>query len=314
LISIVIPVLNGGADLERCLEAIDSQRLDDRLEVVVVDSGSTDASVALARARGARVIEIAHSEFNHGATRNLGAAASGGEIIVFTSQDARAADPGWLARLTRPLGDDDRLAGVYGRQIAHPDARPAERFFLDFVYGPTPRRQAAAAAGDLSVETTMFSNVNSAIRRTAWERFRFADDMIMSEDQEWAARVLLAGYELAYVPAAPVIHSHAYTLGSAFRRFFDSGVSSERAYLAGSAPAAAALRRRARRYARDEIRWLRRNRMWARIPSTAGYELTKFAALTLGSHHRLLPTALKRRLSATPAYWDTTEAGTHRRG
>lgn len=302
-------MLNGGSELERCLDAIRDQRLDDRFEVVVIDSTSTDASVATARGRGARVLEIPRAQFNHGATRNLGAAAAEGEILVFTSQDAHAPDPEWLERLTRPLRDDERLAGVYGRQIAHPDARPAERFFLDFLYGPAPRRQAATAARELSVETTMFSNANAAIRRSVWERFPFADDMIMSEDQEWAARVLLAGYSLAYVPEAAVRHSHPYTLGSAFSRFFDSGVSSERAYLAGSAPAAAALRRRARRYASEELRWLWRNGMRAQIPATAAYELTKFAALTLGSRHRLLPRALKRRLSAMPTYWDTTPTG-----
>jgi rhamnosyltransferase len=314
VISIVIPVLNGGSELERCLDAIRDQQVEDSFEVIVIDSASTDNSVATARGRGARVREIPRSQFNHGATRNLGATAARGEILVFTSQDAHPEDAGWLERLTRPLHDDERLAGVYGRQIAHPDARPAERFFLDFLYGPGARRQTAAARGELSMETTMFSNVNAAIQRSVWERFRFAEDMIMSEDQEWAARVLLAGYALAYLPEAAVRHSHAYTPGSAFRRFFDSGVSAERAYLAGSAPAAAALRRRARRYASEELRWLWHNGMRAEIPATAAYELTKFAALWLGSHHRLLPRGLKKRVSASPAYWDGANGGAPTRG
>ena len=73
MISVVIPVKDGGADLVRCLEAISRQRVDDEVEVVVVDSGSRDGSAARARSLGARVQEIPAHEFNHGRTRNLGA-------------------------------------------------------------------------------------------------------------------------------------------------------------------------------------------------------------------------------------------------
>src|SRR3712207_7563334 len=61
----------------------------------------------------------------------------------------------------------------------------------------------------------------------------FRSDIIMSEDQEWALRVLLAGHALVYEPRAVVRHSHPYTIRQAFRRFFDSGASADRAYLAG---------------------------------------------------------------------------------
>lgn len=304
LISIVIPVLDGGTELKRCLEALDRQRVGEERELIVVDSASTDGSAELCRRHGATVIEIGSSEFNHGATRNLGVEASSGDALVFTSQDASAADDRWLATLVAPLRSRPELAGVYGRQIANHGARPAEHFFLEYMYGPDARRQRAAGDAELTVETTMFSNANAAIRRSAWERHRFAGDMIMSEDQEWATRVLLDGWELAYEPAAAVRHSHAYTYGSAFRRFFDSGVSADRAYLAGSRPAAAALRRRGRDYAATEVRWLWRNGMRAQIPATALYELTKYAALNLGARHRRLPVAVNRRLSALPSWWD----------
>ena len=72
MISVVIPVKNGGEDLERCLAGIAAQRVDEEVEVVVVDSGSTDGSVEVARAAGAVVEEIHPSEFGHGRTRTLG--------------------------------------------------------------------------------------------------------------------------------------------------------------------------------------------------------------------------------------------------
>jgi len=303
VISVLIPVKDGGEDLRRCLAGIASQRVEDEVEVVVVDSGSADGSVDVARATGARVHELAPGEFNHGATRNLAAQLARGKVLVFTSQDAYAEDERWLAALTAPLADDASLAGAYGRQIAHHEATPPERFFMDFLYGERARTQRAAGRHELSMETTLFSNVNSAIRAEVLARFPFVDDIIMSEDQEWSRRVLLAGYALRYVPGAAVRHSHPYTLRQAFRRFFDSGVSSERAYMAGARPSAAVLRRQSLRYAREELAWLWSSgrRRW--IPYSAAYEAAKFAGLQLGIRHARLPHSLKVRFSALPGYW-----------
>jgi len=299
VISVVIPVRNGGSDLVRLLDSIGRQEVDDEVEVVVVDSSSTDGSAELARARGALVHVIAAEDFNHGATRNLGVSLSSGDPVVFTSQDAYAEGTDWLALLT-DLGDH---AGVYGRQLAHHDATPPERYFLDFLYGPDAREQRAASAGELSMATTLFSNANAAVRRRFLEEFPFAEDIIMSEDQEWSRRVLLAGHALRYEPRAAVRHSHPYTVRSAFKRFFDSGVSSERAYMAGGKPAAALLRRQALDYALGELRWLWRGGMRRWIPYAAVYEGAKFLGLQLGARHALLPLALKRRMSALPSYW-----------
>ena len=135
MISVVIPVKNGGTDLVRCLEAIAAQQIGDEVEVVVVDSGSSDGSAETAQRLGARVHSIAPTEFHHGRTRNLGAELARGDILVFTSQDAHAADEHWLANLTSPLAGEN-VAGAYGRQLPHRDARPPERYFLDFLYGP----------------------------------------------------------------------------------------------------------------------------------------------------------------------------------
>jgi rhamnosyltransferase len=303
VISIVIPVRNGGADLVRCLAAIAAQRVEHEVEVIVIDSDSTDDSARIARRCGARVDVISAAKFSHGSARNRGAALANGETLVFTSQDAYAANKNWLEALCEPLASDPRVAAVYGKQIPHHNARPPERYFLDFLYGPTGRTQTAHRISDLSMEATLFSNANSAIRRSVWNEFRFAEDMIMSEDQEWSARVLLAGYSVKYEPNAAVRHSHAYTVRSAFTRFFDSGVSAERSYLAGAKPSAKALRRVAWRYGLGELKWLwaTGQRRW--IPYTAIYETSKFAGLQLGVRHHRLPLWVKLRLSAYPNYW-----------
>jgi GT2 family glycosyltransferase len=303
MISVIVPVRDGGDDLRRCLDAIARQRVDEEVETIVADSESRDGSRELARSRGARVLEIGSSEFGHGATRNLAAAEAGGETLVFTTQDAYADDERWLARLTEPLHNDEKLAGVYGRQIPHDGASPPELFFLDFLYGPEARVQNAASDADLSLRTTLFSNVNSAIRREVWERFPFADDLFFAEDQDWARRVLLDGYTLRYEPDAAVRHSHAYTVTTAFKRFFDTGASADRGFLAGGSASTGVLRKEALRYARDEVSWLARTGQRRWIPYAAVYELAKFAGLQLGARHRRLPRWAKRRFSFYPDHW-----------
>ncbi|MGN6372009.1 MAG: glycosyltransferase family 2 protein [Solirubrobacteraceae bacterium] len=304
MISIVVPVKNGGSDLLRCLQAISGQRVSEPVEIVVIDSGSTDRSVALAREYGAVIREIPPHEFNHGASRNLGASLAKGDVLVFISQDAYPVDDLWLQRLVQPLRSEPGVAGVYGRQLPHDGARPPEVYFLNFLYGPHARRQHAHTARDLNMQTTLFSNVNSAMSRAAWERFPFVEDIVMSEDQDWSRRVLLAGQRIAYEPKAAVRHSHNYTLLSAFRRFFDSGASAERAYLAGDRESSKVLRSAAIRYATGELVWLWRagQRRW--IPYAVVYESVKMVGLVLGANHRRLPLVLKRKLSAMPAFWE----------
>ena len=277
VISVVIPVKNGGADLRRCLDGIAAQHAAGDVEVVVVDSGSTDGSVEVARAAGARVHEIPPAEFNHGGTRNLGVSLARGDKVVFTSQDAHAERDDWLALLTAPLGDP-QVAGAYGRQIAHEDASPSEHFFLDFLYGPHSRVQLARER--IGPQDTLFSNVNAAIRRDVFERFPFVDDIVMSEDQEWSARVLKAGYALHYVAAAVVRHSHPYTLRQAFRRFYDSGLSARQSYLVESS--VRDLARLHLAYPFREIAWLVRTRQLRWIPRAIAYQAVKGAGVVLG--------------------------------
>ncbi len=155
--------------------------------------------------------------------------------------------------------------------------------------------------------TTLFSNVNSAIPRNMWELFPFVEDIVMSEDQEWSRRVLLAGYSIVYEPSAAVRHSHNYTMRAAFRRFFDSGASSSRAYMAGQRHSSQVLRAAAMRYALGEIGWLWRTgrRRW--IPYAAVYESTKMLGLVAGTNHERIPVELKRRMSAIPTWWESAE-------
>ena len=305
MVSVLIPVRNGGAELARCLDRVRAQRASEEFEVLVLDSGSTDDTAAIARDRGARVETIPVEQFHHGSSRNLMARMAEGDVIVFTTHDAYPEGDDWLELLVRPLRERPDVAGVYGRQLAHLDASPPERYFMDFLYGERARTQRAGSVEELTMETTLFSNANSAIRKSVWEEFPFAEDVLIAEDQDWSRRVLLAGHAIVYEPRAGVRHSHAYTMFTAFRRFFESGVAAERNFLAGGDAARGVLRRRAVDYATGELRWLwtTGQRRW--IPYTAAYEAGKFAGLQLGARHRRLPLWLKRRWTRYPGWFET---------
>jgi rhamnosyltransferase len=220
-VSIVLPTRNGAAMLPALLDAIRSQRVDFPFELVAVDSASTDGSRELLRERTDRLIEIPAASFDHGLTRNLGIGHARGELIVLMVQDALPVSDGWLKALTAPLIADHRLAGVFARQIPRPDASPITRYYHArwVAASEVPDIRSLAGAAEFERLAPMdrflrctFDNVCSAIRRSVWMQHPFKPTPI-GEDLEWARDVLMAGYRLAYEPAAQVVHSHDRSAG-----------------------------------------------------------------------------------------------------
>lgn len=220
-ISVVIPTLNAGRWLPALLRSLHDQRPTPPLDIIVVDSGSTDDTLAVAGADDVvRVLTV--ETFTHGGARNLGIQAARGDVVVLMTQDAEPAETGPLEALIAPLADAS-VAGAYARQIPRDDAPPLERFFLAdrFPDGPTVLRR-HEGEGPPVYPATLFSNVCSAARRSTWLQFPFDETLLMSEDQQFARDTLMAGLQLAYVPGARVLHSHRYNLRQTFRRYFDS--------------------------------------------------------------------------------------------
>lgn len=221
-VSVVIPVLNAQPWLADLLTALTQQVPAPPREIILVDSGSTDGTLEEA-ARWPTVRTVPIRNFSHGRARNLGVREARGELIALLTQDAVPADPHWLVRLVAVLQEKPQVVAVYSRQVPRPDANPMEQFFLAerFPAGPRIYRQ-PKAGGDLLVEDVFFSNVAALIRRETMLRHPFHEELIMSEDQQFARDVMIAGHTVAYAPDSVVIHSHNYTIGVCFRRYFDS--------------------------------------------------------------------------------------------
>ena|SRR5579862_1303514 len=226
LISVVLPTLDGGLTLPPLLDAIARQRIHVPVELVVVDSSSTDGSDAMLRQRADVFVSIPVSSFNHGFTRNLGIEKSRGDLIVLTVQDALPASDDWLSALIAPIVADDRVAGTFARQLPRADASAlAKRNLARWAASSTTPRTATLSGIDelntlaplARMERCAFDNVCACIRRSVWTEHPFRDVPI-AEDLAWSREVLLAGHRIEYVPGAAVIHSHDRSAQYEFER------------------------------------------------------------------------------------------------
>lgn len=227
-VSVVIPTRNGGALFSQVLSAIFSQERTWPLEVLCVDSGSTDGTPDVAARAGARVIPIDPFSFNHGLTRNLGVEKAEGDFVVLTVQDALPRDERWLAPLVEALAADERAAGSYSMQIPRPDCDPIIRDRLvNWSAGrPEPRVQEVPPDRDFDdlepmekLQLISFDNVSSCIRRSIWEKHPFARRNF-GEDVAWGREVIPRGFRILYEPSSAVIHSHNNSLWYEFRRIY----------------------------------------------------------------------------------------------
>jgi len=218
-ISVVIPTFNGGDRLNDCLSAISQQRSARSVELICVDSGSCTSDLETMREFGGQVISIDKSEFNHGLTRDLGARAAKGEVLVFLNQDAVPADDSWLSELTEPLFASPQYAAVQGAIRELPEAE--NRFYWDscgdrFYFTRESERWMERFFG------IGFSTVNAAILRRVWEEIPFGSAPIM-EDKLWQRRVVEQGASILVQEKAAVFHSHDYNLGALLRRCQNEG-------------------------------------------------------------------------------------------
>jgi rhamnosyltransferase len=209
-ISIVIRAKNEARDIGETLAAIYRQEGVGPIEVIVVDSGSTDGTLAIVRQFPVRVIEIPPATFTYGRALNIGVAAARGEIVVSLSAHSLPAHERWLANLVRNFADP-RVAGVYGRQIPRPNATFFDLFGMA-LSGVTSRRWR------WQERDMMFSNANGAFRRQLCRLYPFDERLPGAEDLAWAHLVQRQGYAIVYEPAAPVYHSHGESLPRLLRR------------------------------------------------------------------------------------------------
>lgn len=299
--SLIIPTRNAASHLDRLLPALRMQTLQPD-EMLVVDSASSDDTVARFREFGARVEVIDARDFNHGGTRRWASEQVDGDALIVMTQDAIPATAETFANLISELQLEPLNGVAYGRQLPHPGAGVLGAQSRHFNYPTASRTKRLDDAAQLGIKTCFSSDSFSVYRRSALSAVGgFPRDVIGSEDAYVAARMLLAGYQVRYAASAQVYHSHDYRLLEEFRRYFDIGVFYGREPWIRQAFGDAG--GEGKRYVLAELHALREANALYRAPEVVVRSAFKLLGYRLGHLERHLPNALKRRLGMFSTYW-----------
>jgi glycosyltransferase involved in cell wall biosynthesis len=179
------------------------------VEVILVDSGSSDSTVSIAESFGAKIVHISPQEFTFGRSLNLGIQAATSEFVIIASAHVYPVYPDWLASLLYPF-EDVKVALAYGKQRAPESAKFSEKQIFHQWYPDV------STAGQ---ETAFCNNANTAIRRSLWEKHPYDETLTGLEDLAWANWAKEQGYDIAYVAEAEIIHVHNETPRGVFNRY-----------------------------------------------------------------------------------------------
>jgi rhamnosyltransferase len=207
--SIVIRTYNEQRFLPDLLAGIRAQRTDFEHETVLVDSGSTDQTVAIAEQFACRIERIEKAQFSFGRSLNIGCRAAQGDCLVFVSGHCIPADEHWLARLVAPLGRE-AIAYTYGCQRGNGLSRFSECQIFG-KYFPEQTR--------VPQEGFYCNNANAALLRNVWEQHPFDEELTGLEDMHLSKQLVAKGFKVGYVADATVYHLHDESWAQIRRRF-----------------------------------------------------------------------------------------------
>ncbi|MBN2310070.1 MAG: glycosyltransferase family 2 protein [Candidatus Hydrogenedentes bacterium] len=218
-VTVAILTRDAGPLLARVLEAVSAQETPRRVDVLAVDSGSTDDTLDTLRKHDARVVNVPPGEFDWGRTRDLAYREAQTPVIVNLSQDAVPAHNQWLENLIAPLADP--AAGA----SCGPSRPDPERGFRQFpwerngyFYFTREIRRFVARHG------RGLSFANSAVPRAVWEQLGL-DPQPIGEDFQFQIKLRAAGLNIAFPEDAPVLHHHNYPLGRLYLRCRNEGLA-----------------------------------------------------------------------------------------
>ncbi len=217
--SVVIRCCNEEQHIGRLLAGIAEQTLADP-EVIVVDSGSTDATLSIASRFATEIVHIEPDQFSFGRSLNLGCARASGDVLVIASAHVYPLYRDWLEQLVAPF-EDDTVALVYGKQRGDEHTAFAEhqvfrRWFPD------------TSAPDQ--DHPFCNNANAAVRRSLWREQPYDEALTGLEDLDWARKMMARGHRIAYAADATVIHVHAETSAQTYNRYRREGIALKRIF------------------------------------------------------------------------------------
>ena len=217
--SIIIRAYNEEKHIRRLLEGIRHQTITD-VEVILVDSGSTDSTASIAETFGARVVRIPSAEFTFGRSLNFGVREARRELVVIASAHVYPVYPDWLESLLRPF-EDKNIALTYGKQRGPELAKFSEQQIFHQWYPDMSR---------MDQSTAFCNNANAAIRKSLWEKNPYDETLTGLEDLAWAKWAREQGHAIAYVAEAEIVHVHDETPRGVYNRYRREGMAFKKIY------------------------------------------------------------------------------------
>lgn len=218
-VSVVIRCYNEEQHIGRLLSGIAQQTVS-RVEVIVVDSGSTDGTLSVASRHAAKILSVNPRKFSFGHSLNVGCGAARGEFIAVASAHVYPVYRDWLERLLTPFSDP-RVALVYGKQRGNESTKYAEqRIFAKWFPNESNPNQ----------DHPFCNNANAAIRRQIWEKVPYDEQLTGLEDIDWASRAMRLDCKIAYVADAEVVHVHDETPTQIHNRYRREAIALKRIF------------------------------------------------------------------------------------
>lgn len=216
--SIVIRTFNEEKHLGNLLESIKKQDYHD-YEIIIVDSGSNDRTLEIARNFTDSILQIENQDFTFGYSLNLGCQRAQGKYIVLVSAHTLPVDNQWLGNLLAPF-KNEKVAMVYGRQVGNHESRFSEKRDFQRLFSDSP--------ADSHVSLDYANNANAAIRKELWQQHRFDEYLFGLEDIEWAKRITSLGFVVHYEPSAAIYHLHRENWPRVFNRYRREAIAAAR--------------------------------------------------------------------------------------
>ncbi|MFN8770741.1 MAG: glycosyltransferase family 2 protein [Neisseriaceae bacterium] len=271
-------------------------------EVLIIDSSSIDSTVATINSFGFKVKVISKDKFDHGGTRTeaFKILSFNNDFIIFLTQDTLLLDTDSLKNLIQPMITDSLIAGVYGKQLPHPDADLFAMHLRSFNYSNVSYVRSYSDRFIYGIKCAFSSNSFAAYRTDALKHINgFSEHLIMGEDMYVFAKFLQANFKVAYEAKAICFHSHNYSIKEEFKRYFDIGVfhRTENWVLRDfGGPDKYGIK-----YFISELRFLGlRFYLW---PKLFLKTIAKYVGYKLGYHFDIIGVVLCRKFSCNTSFW-----------
>lgn len=266
-------------------------------QIILVDSGSTDATLAIASQFPVEVATIEPQRFSFGRSLNIGCSAAAHEILVFASAHVYPVYDSWLADLTAPLSDPEVVL-AYGRQIGDERTRYSEQRVMARWF---PVRSDARQLHPFC------NNANAAVRRSAWQQQAYDEDLTGLEDLDWAKRAQERGLRIAYVAEAPVVHAHDETWRQVVNRYRREAIAHKQIYREQRMGPLDAIRLAVGNVASDYVHAARDGVLFRNLGSIPLFRAAQFWGTYRGFRQRGKASAVLRRRFYYPHGWGRQE-------